>query len=82
MVNTPGSVRKEISPTSTAYCIYSFINSGYTSIFDNLTIPSGDIGSLAHMPGFLSKFKHLPIISPVARYEYVRNSNNTGFNRV
>lgn len=35
--------------------------------FDNRTMPSALIGSLAHIPGCLSRFRHLPMISPVAR---------------
>ena len=36
-------------------------------IFESLMIPSAVIGSLAHIPGSLSRFKYLPMLSPVVR---------------
>lgn len=35
--------------------------------FESLMIPSAVIGSLAHIPGSLSRFKYLPMLSPVVR---------------
>ena len=42
VVSTPGSVRREVSPTSVAYLIYSSRYCGQTSIFDKRTMPSAD----------------------------------------
>ena len=49
--STPGSVRKEISPTSVAYFIYSSRYAGSTSTFDRRIMPSADIGNFAHIAG-------------------------------
>ena len=51
MVSTPGSVRRETSPTSVANFMYSSRYCGQTSIFDRRTMPSAAISSLAHMSG-------------------------------